>query len=177
MWKRLVGDRIRSYDLAGVKVDEDFKRYYPFDSTASKVLGFTGSDNQGIIGLEVYYEDYLKGLFLLETKETLYETAGYLEFFHRRNVAMYKDNPELIRAFELRKKGENRKNIKDFALKIKNKSILFYNKDFYNAKSENGLYIIPQFKTIQQTSWWSCGVSCTEMVLELNIIFIELNHS
>lgn len=57
-----VGDRIRSYDLAGVKVDEDFKRYYPFDSTASKVLGFTGSDNQGIIGLEVYYEDYLKGI-------------------------------------------------------------------------------------------------------------------
>lgn len=42
----------------------------------------------------------------------------------------------------------------------------FYEKDFYNAKSENGLYIIPQFKTIQQTSWWSCGVSCTEMVLE-----------
>lgn len=42
----------------------------------------------------------------------------------------------------------------------------FYNKDFYNAKSENGLYIIPNFKTIQQTSWWSCGVSCSEMVLE-----------
>ena len=42
----------------------------------------------------------------------------------------------------------------------------FYDKDFYNAKSENGLYIIPKFKTIQQTSWWSCGVSCTEMVLE-----------
>lgn len=42
----------------------------------------------------------------------------------------------------------------------------FYDKDFYNAKPENGLYIIPQFKTIQQTSWWSCGVSCTEMVLE-----------
>ena len=41
----------------------------------------------------------------------------------------------------------------------------FYSKDFYNAKSENGLYIIPQFETIQQTSWWSCGVSCTEMVL------------
>lgn len=56
------GDRIRSYDLEGVKVDEDFKRYYPFDSTASKVLGFTGGDNQGIIGLEVYYEDYLKGI-------------------------------------------------------------------------------------------------------------------
>ena len=57
-----IGDKIRSYDLAGVKVDEDFKRYYPFDSAASKVLGFTGSDNQGIIGLEVYYEDYLKGI-------------------------------------------------------------------------------------------------------------------
>ena len=57
-----VGDKIRSYDLAGVKVDEDFKRYYPFDTTASKVLGFTGSDNQGIIGLEVYYEQYLKGI-------------------------------------------------------------------------------------------------------------------
>ena len=41
----------------------------------------------------------------------------------------------------------------------------FYHADFYNAKSENGLYILPQFKTIQQTSWWSCGVSCTEMVL------------
>ncbi len=56
-----IGDRIREYDLAGVKVDEDFKRYYPFDSLASKVLGFTGSDNQGIIGLEVIYEEYLKG--------------------------------------------------------------------------------------------------------------------
>ena len=57
-----VGDKIRSYNLAGVKVDEDFKRYYPYDTTASKVLGFTGSDNQGIIGLEVYYEEYLKGI-------------------------------------------------------------------------------------------------------------------
>ena len=56
-----IGDRIREYDLAGVKIDEDFKRYYPFDSLASKVLGFTGSDNQGIIGLEVIYEEYLKG--------------------------------------------------------------------------------------------------------------------
>lgn len=56
-----VGDKIRAYKLAGVKVDEDFKRYYPFGSLASKVLGFTGSDNQGIIGLEVKYEDYLKG--------------------------------------------------------------------------------------------------------------------
>ena len=56
-----VGDRIREYELDGVKVDEDYKRYYPFNELASKVLGFTGSDNQGIIGLEVKYEEYLKG--------------------------------------------------------------------------------------------------------------------
>ena len=55
------GDRIRDYDMAGVKVDEDYKRYYPYDDLASKVLGFTGGDNQGIIGLEVKYEEYLKG--------------------------------------------------------------------------------------------------------------------
>lgn len=55
------GDRIRSYELAGVKVDEDYKRYYPYNELASKVLGFTGSDNQGIIGIEVKYEEYLKG--------------------------------------------------------------------------------------------------------------------
>lgn len=55
------GDQIREMELPGVKVDEDFKRYYPFDELASKVLGFTGGDNQGIIGLEVKYEDYLKG--------------------------------------------------------------------------------------------------------------------
>lgn len=57
-----IGDRIREYDLAGVKVDEDYKRYYPYDELASKVLGFTGGDNQGIIGLEVKYEEYLKGI-------------------------------------------------------------------------------------------------------------------
>lgn len=56
-----IGDRIRGYGLAGVKVDEDYKRYYPFDSLASKVLGFTGSDNQGIIGLEVEYDQVLQG--------------------------------------------------------------------------------------------------------------------
>lgn len=56
-----VGDTIRAYELAGVKVDEDYKRYYPYDSLASKVLGFTGGDNQGIIGLEVIYEEYLQG--------------------------------------------------------------------------------------------------------------------
>ncbi len=57
-----VGDRIREYGLAGVKVDEDFKRYYPCNELASKVLGFTGGDNQGIIGLEVWYDDILKGI-------------------------------------------------------------------------------------------------------------------
>lgn len=58
---KAVGDRIRAYDLAGVKVDEDYKRYYPYGELASKVLGFTGGDNQGIIGLEVAYEEYLTG--------------------------------------------------------------------------------------------------------------------
>ena len=55
------GDRIREYDLPGVKVDEDYKRFYPYKELGSKVLGFTGSDNQGIIGLEVVYEKYLSG--------------------------------------------------------------------------------------------------------------------
>ncbi|MDI9241331.1 peptidoglycan D,D-transpeptidase FtsI family protein [Fusibacillus kribbianus] len=58
---KAVGDAIRVFELDGVKVDEDYKRYYPFGSLASKVLGFTGGDNQGIIGLEVKYENYLKG--------------------------------------------------------------------------------------------------------------------
>ncbi len=57
-----IGDAVRSYQYPGVKVDEDFKRYYPFDELASKVLGFTGSDNQGIIGLEVKYDEYLEGI-------------------------------------------------------------------------------------------------------------------
>jgi len=55
------GDAIRAYKLEGVKVDEDYKRYYPYGELASKVLGFTGGDNQGIIGVEVKYEEYLKG--------------------------------------------------------------------------------------------------------------------
>lgn len=59
---KATGDRIRELELEGVKVDEDFKRYYPYDELASKVLGFTGGDNQGIIGLEVKYEEYLKGI-------------------------------------------------------------------------------------------------------------------
>lgn len=56
-----IADRIRKYKLDGVKVDEDYKRVYPYDKLASKVLGFTGGDNQGIIGLEVFYDKYLKG--------------------------------------------------------------------------------------------------------------------
>ena len=56
-----VGDAIRLENLSGVKVDEDYKRYYPFGSLASHVLGFTGGDNQGVVGLEVRYEEYLKG--------------------------------------------------------------------------------------------------------------------
>lgn len=60
--EKSVGDKIRSYGLEGVKVDEDFKRYYPYGELASKVLGFTGGDNQGIVGLEVMYEDVLRGV-------------------------------------------------------------------------------------------------------------------
>lgn len=59
---KATGDKIRNLELEGVKVDEDFKRYYPYNELASKVLGFTGGDNQGIIGLEVKYEEYLKGI-------------------------------------------------------------------------------------------------------------------
>lgn len=76
-----VGDRIREYDLPGVKVDEDYKRYYPYSDLASKVLGFTGGDNQGIIGLEVVYEDYLQGksgtiLTVTDAKGIEVEAAG-----------------------------------------------------------------------------------------------------
>lgn len=56
-----IGDHIRSFDLDGVKVDEDYKRFYVYDSLASKVIGFTGSDNQGIVGLETVYDEYLQG--------------------------------------------------------------------------------------------------------------------
>ena len=78
---KTVGDRIREYDLAGVKVDEDYKRYYPYDDLASKVLGFTGGDNQGIIGLEVVYDTYLQGepgtiLTVTDAKGIEVESAG-----------------------------------------------------------------------------------------------------
>ena len=76
-----IGDRIREYDLAGVKVDEDYKRYYPYGDLASKVLGFTGGDNQGIIGLEVIYEETLQGetgmiLTVTDAKGIKVDTAG-----------------------------------------------------------------------------------------------------
>lgn len=77
-----IGDIIREYNLEGVKVDEDYKRYYPYGDLASKVLGFTGSDNQGIIGLEVEYEEYLKGIngtILTMTDATGVDLDGYAE--------------------------------------------------------------------------------------------------
>lgn len=75
------GERIREYRLSGVKVDEDYKRYYPYDTLASKVLGFTGGDNQGIIGLEVKYDKYLQGtngkiLTLTDARGVEIENAG-----------------------------------------------------------------------------------------------------
>lgn len=75
------GDKIRAYGYAGVKIDEDYKRYYPYDTLASKVLGFTGGDNQGIVGLEVIYEEYLKGkegmiLTVTDAKGVEVEEAG-----------------------------------------------------------------------------------------------------
>ena len=75
------GDRIRAYGLSGIKVDEDYKRYYPLDTMASTVLGFTGADNQGILGLEVKYDSYLQGtsgkiLTLTDARGTEVENAG-----------------------------------------------------------------------------------------------------
>lgn len=78
---KTIGDTIREYGLAGVKVDEDYKRYYPYGTLASKVLGFTGADNQGIIGLEVKYDSYLQGtdgqiLTLTDARGIEIENAG-----------------------------------------------------------------------------------------------------
>ncbi len=75
------GDRIREAGLAGVKVDEDYKRYYPYETLASKVIGFTGGDNQGILGLEVKYDEYLQGtngkiLTLTDARGIEIENAG-----------------------------------------------------------------------------------------------------
>ena len=79
--EKSVGDEIMNLGLSGVKVDEDYRRYYPYGSLASKVLGFTGADNQGIIGLEVMYEKYLKGqdgliLALSDAKGTEFQNAA-----------------------------------------------------------------------------------------------------
>ena len=99
-----VGDRIRSYGLAGVKVDEDYKRNYPYNELASKVLGFTGGDNKGIVGLEVMYEEVMKGIDgkiltttdargveLSELGESRVEpVAGYdLQISLDKNIQMY----------------------------------------------------------------------------------------
>ena len=75
------GERIRAYGLSGIKVDEDYKRYYPYDTLASKVLGFTGGDNQGIVGLEVRYDEYMQGtngkiLTLTDARGVEIENAG-----------------------------------------------------------------------------------------------------
>lgn len=75
------GDCIRAYGLSGIKVDEDYKRYYPLDTMASTVLGFTGADNQGILGLEVKYDSYLQGtsgkiLTLTDARGIEIENAG-----------------------------------------------------------------------------------------------------
>ena len=75
------GDAIRAYGLSGVKVDEDYKRYYPYGTLASKVLGFTGADNQGILGLEVKYDESLQGtngkiLTLTDARGIEIENAG-----------------------------------------------------------------------------------------------------
>ena len=79
------GDAIRAYGLSGVKVDEDYKRYYPYGTLASKVLGFTGADNQGILGLEVKYDEYLQGtngkiLTLTDARGIEIENAGERRF-------------------------------------------------------------------------------------------------
>lgn len=78
---KATGERIRAYGLSGIKVDEDYKRYYPYDTLASKVLGFTGGDNQGIVGLEVKYDEYLQGtngkiLTLTDARGVEIENAG-----------------------------------------------------------------------------------------------------
>ena len=89
------GDAIRAYGLSGVKVDEDFKRYYPYGELASQVLGFTGGDNQGIIGLEVKYEEYHWNqifddyrLYYSPTREMSIEE--YLESYKMQNIDIHR---------------------------------------------------------------------------------------
>jgi stage V sporulation protein D (sporulation-specific penicillin-binding protein) len=108
-----IGDKIREYGYAGVKVDEDYKRVYPFGTLASKVIGFTGSDNQGILGLEAKYDDKLSG----EAGKILTVTDAYgieLEGYEEN-----RDEPE---------KGENLVisidyNIQSYATQLANKTM------------------------------------------------------
>lgn len=85
--EKKLADKIRAYELDGVMIDEDYKRYYPWYSLASKVIGFTGADNQGIIGLEVFYEELLKGE---NGKILTLTTAKGIEI---KNVAEHRQEP------------------------------------------------------------------------------------
>lgn len=87
--RKSLADEIRSLNLSGVKVDEDSKRYYPYHTLASQTLGFVGKDNQGIIGLEVKYDSYLKGI----PGKILMETNGKGE--RREEEVEVRINPEM----------------------------------------------------------------------------------
>lgn len=106
-----ISDRIRAYKLAGVTVDEDYKRYYEYGTLASKVLGFTGGDNQGIVGLEVSYESLLKGL---DGSILTMATAGGVEI---RNGA--EDRKEPIAGWDLTTTLDL--NVMEYATQVANK--------------------------------------------------------
>ncbi len=106
-----ISDRIRAYKLAGVTVDEDYKRYYEYGTLASKVLGFTGGDNQGIVGLEVSYESLLKGL---DGSILTMATAGGVEI---RNGA--EDRKEPIAGWDLMTTLDL--NVMEYATQVANK--------------------------------------------------------
>lgn len=84
---KTIADRIRNMQLEGVMVDEDYRRYYPYSTLASKVIGFTGSDNQGIIGLEVTYEDILRG------KDGVIYTLTNAQGVEIKNTAEHRKEP------------------------------------------------------------------------------------
>lgn len=109
--KKEISDRIRAYKLAGVTVDEDYKRYYEYGTLASKVLGFTGGDNQGIVGLEVSYESLLKGL---DGSILTMATAGGVEI---RNGA--EDRKEPIAGWNLTTTLDL--NVMEYATQVANK--------------------------------------------------------
>ena len=106
-----ISDRIRAYKMAGVTVDEDYKRYYEYGTLASKVLGFTGGDNQGIVGLEVSYESLLKGL---DGSILTMATAGGVEI---RNGA--EDRKEPIAGWNLTTTLDL--NVMEYATQVANK--------------------------------------------------------